>query len=74
MSLSADEIRALTRGEHGDPFSVLGPHRDATGALVIFLLQLSMTSTNWSTFVVQMVFGIVLVLAVLFNAVVVRRR
>lgn len=46
----------------------------ATGALVIFLLQLSMTSTNWSTFVVQMVFGTVLVLAVLFNAVVVRRR
>ncbi len=46
----------------------------ATGALVIFLLQLSMTSTNWSTFVVQMVFGIVLVLAVLFNAVTVRRR
>jgi ribose transport system permease protein len=46
----------------------------ATGALVIFLLQLSMTGLNWSTFVVQMVFGIVLVLAVLFNAVVVRRR
>ena len=46
----------------------------ATGALVIFLLQLSMTTTNWSTFVVQMVFGTVLVLAVLFNAVVVRRR
>lgn len=44
------------------------------GAAVIFLLQLSMTTTNWSTFVVQMVFGIVLVLAVLFNAVVVRRR
>lgn len=46
----------------------------ATGALVIFLLQLSMTTTNWSTFIVQMVFGTVLVLAVLFNAVVVRRR
>jgi ribose transport system permease protein len=46
----------------------------AAGAVVIFLLRLSMTSTNWSTFVVQMVFGIVLVLAVLFNAVAVRRR
>lgn len=46
----------------------------AAGALVIFLLQLSMTGLNWSTFVVQMVFGIVLVLAVLFNAVVVRRK
>jgi len=45
----------------------------AAGALVIFLLQLSMTTTGWSTFVIQMVFGIVLVLAVLFNAVVVRR-
>ncbi|MFN8621734.1 MAG: ABC transporter permease [Chloroflexota bacterium] len=46
----------------------------AAGALVIFLLQLSMTGLNWSTFVVQMAFGTVLVLAVLFNAVVVRRR
>jgi hypothetical protein len=33
-----------------------------------------MTATALSTFVIQMVFGIVLVLAVLFNAVVVRRR
>jgi len=46
----------------------------AAGALVIFLLQLAMTSTGWSTFVLQMVFGTVLVLAVLFNAIVVRRR
>ena len=46
----------------------------AAGALVIFLMQLVMTSTGWSTFVLQMVFGSVLVLAVLFNAIVVRRR
>jgi ribose transport system permease protein len=46
----------------------------AAGALVIFSLQLAMTATALSTFVIQMVFGIVLVLAVLFNAVVVRRR
>jgi ribose transport system permease protein len=46
----------------------------AAGALVIFLVQLVMTSTGWSTFVLQMVFGSVLVLAVLFNAIVVRRR
>ena len=35
VSLSADEIRALITAEHGDPFAVLGPHRDDTGALVI---------------------------------------
>ena len=45
----------------------------AAGALVIFNLELAMTATNLSTFVLQMIFGIVLVLAVLFNAVVARR-
>ena len=35
--------------------------------------HLAMTATNLSTFVLQMIFGIVLVLAVLFNAVVSRR-
>ena len=35
MSLTPHEIRALTTAEHGDPFAVLGPHRDDTGALVI---------------------------------------
>jgi ribose transport system permease protein len=44
------------------------------GALVIFSLDLALTATNQSTFVLQMVFGIVLVLAVLFNAIVSRRR
>lgn len=44
------------------------------GALVIFQLELALTSTQASTFMIQMIFGIVLVLAVLFNAIVVRRR
>jgi ribose transport system permease protein len=44
------------------------------GALVIFLLQQALTSTGASTFVLQMTFGVVLVLAVLFNALVARRR
>ena len=43
------------------------------GALVIFNLELLMTATGLSTFVLQMIFGVVLVLAVLFNAVVARR-
>jgi ribose transport system permease protein len=46
----------------------------AAGALVMFLLQQALTSTGASTFVLQMTFGIVLVLAVLFNAIVARRR
>jgi ribose transport system permease protein len=45
----------------------------AAGALVIFNLELAMTATNLSTFVLQMIFGVVLVLAVLFNAIVSRR-
>ncbi len=45
----------------------------AAGALVIFSLELALTGTGASTFVLQMIFGIVLVLAVLFNAVVARR-
>lgn len=44
------------------------------GALVIFSLELALTSTQASTFMIQMIFGVVLVLAVLFNAIVVRRR
>jgi ribose transport system permease protein len=44
------------------------------GALDIFSLQLALTGTGVSTFVMQLVFGLVLVLAVLFNAVVGRRR
>ena len=44
------------------------------GALVILQLELALTSTQASTFLIQMIFGIVLVLAVLFNAVVARRR
>jgi len=35
VSLSSDVIEALVTGEHGDPFSVLGPHPDGTGGLVV---------------------------------------
>jgi len=35
VTLPAAVIRALTVGEHGDPFSVLGPHHEAGGALVV---------------------------------------
>lgn len=44
------------------------------GALVIFSLELALTGTGASTFVLQMIFGLVLVAAVLFNALVARRR
>ena len=44
------------------------------GALTIFLLELALTGSGVSTFVMQLIFGVVLVLAVLFNAVVARRR
>jgi ribose transport system permease protein len=44
------------------------------GALVIFSLELALTSTQASTFMIQLIFGVVLVLAVLFNAIVIRRR
>jgi 1,4-alpha-glucan branching enzyme len=30
--LNRDEVAALMSGDHGDPYAVLGPHRDATGA------------------------------------------
>jgi 1,4-alpha-glucan branching enzyme len=33
-SLDAADLRALVRGEHGDPFSVLGPHPAAAGTVV----------------------------------------
>jgi ribose transport system permease protein len=46
----------------------------AVGAMTIFLLELALTGTGVSTFVMQLVFGLVLVLAVLFNAVVGKRR
>jgi 1,4-alpha-glucan branching enzyme len=35
VSLPADAIRALVTGKHGDPFSVLGPHAEADGALAV---------------------------------------
>jgi 1,4-alpha-glucan branching enzyme len=33
--LSAETIRAVVTGAHSDPFSVLGPHRDGSGDLVV---------------------------------------
>jgi 1,4-alpha-glucan branching enzyme len=30
MMLDAHAIRAVVEGEHGDPFAVLGPHREQT--------------------------------------------
>ena len=38
MPLPESEIRTLVRAEHGDPFAVLGPHRDAEGLWVRALL------------------------------------
>ena len=35
MKLLPDVIHALVTGEHGDPFSVLGPHRNGDGALTV---------------------------------------
>ena len=35
MKLSADIIRAIASGQHGDPFAVLGPHRDGQGRATI---------------------------------------
>ena len=35
MKLTADAIHAIVTGEHGDPFAVLGPHRDRDGALTV---------------------------------------
>ncbi|MGH8352380.1 MAG: GlgB N-terminal domain-containing protein, partial [Pseudomonas sp.] len=32
--LSAADLQALIRAEHGDPFAVLGPHADATGTVL----------------------------------------
>ena len=31
-TLSTEEIEAIVRGEHGDPFGVLGPHQVGAGA------------------------------------------
>jgi hypothetical protein len=33
VSLPADASRAVVTGEHGDPFSVRGPHAERAGAL-----------------------------------------
>lgn len=38
MTLPDDEIRALMRAEHGDPFAVLGPHESGEGLWVRALL------------------------------------
>lgn len=46
----------------------------AVGALVIFQLDLVLTRTGLSTFVLQLIYGLVLVAAVVFNSVVARRR
>ncbi len=46
----------------------------AAGAMIIYLLDLALTRTGFSTFVLQMIYGIVLVAAVVFNSVVARRR
>jgi ribose transport system permease protein len=46
----------------------------AVGALVIYQLDLVLTRTGLSTFVLQMIYGTVLVVAVVFNSVVARRR
>ena len=35
MTLSAAAVRALVIGEHGDPFSVLGPHAEPDGGLAV---------------------------------------
>ncbi len=35
MSLAPDGIRALVKGEHGDPFSALGPHPGAKGMVEV---------------------------------------
>ncbi len=35
MKLSAEIIRAIASGQHGDPFAVLGPHRDGQGRATI---------------------------------------
>lgn len=46
----------------------------AVGALVIYQLDLVLTRTGLSTFVLQLIYGLVLVAAVVFNSVVARRR
>ena len=35
MALTRESIHALVAGQHGDPFSVLGPHRERDGGLTI---------------------------------------
>ena len=37
--LRKSEVIALSRGEHGDPFSVLGPHTDGKGRVTLRTLQ-----------------------------------
>ena len=38
-SLDRAAIDTLTRGDHGDPFSVLGPHADGAGGVVVRTFQ-----------------------------------
>ena len=38
-SLDPAAIEALVRGNHGDPFGVLGPHPDGAGGLVVRTFQ-----------------------------------
>src|SRR5262245_50490695 len=33
--LHSDAVSALVAGRHGDPFAILGPHRDADGRLIV---------------------------------------
>src|SRR5262249_23139842 len=35
MSLPREAIRAVIRGEHGDPFAVLGPHQGSNGLITV---------------------------------------
>ena len=35
MSLTAEAIQTLVRGEHGDPFAVLGPHPSPDGGITV---------------------------------------
>lgn len=46
----------------------------AAGALLIYQLDLVLTRTGLSTFLLQLIYGLVLVAAVVFNSVVARRR
>jgi 1,4-alpha-glucan branching enzyme len=38
-TLPAEEIEAIVRGEHGDPFAVLGPHQAGVGAKTVIVVR-----------------------------------